>query len=245
MNKFRHGFARYTQAILDGTARFLDSEGLRHPTSEMVTICANHLFNLPGPRSISSGNASLSEIYYGFTEISESYDRLKDFIVYIKRFPYSGTRVSPFRHLGYTISNYYDETYILQQRLLTYLERIRKHVLRRPAETAVSQYFEKLKQVVLKLMRGVVQLRGSHVHKSRFSDDDLRRLQTLELLIRHGKMRHFSSFYRFELDRTRTKWSETTQRNNGKAIELLDVYFGFLYPFVFGPRLSLFGSSWN
>jgi len=240
------GFQKYMTAITNEARRFTNEIAAELRSGTGSTVWASYLFNLPGPRvlrrKVSPPEELFRVLFYGFSEISEAYERLQDFEVYIRRFPYQRSRVSNPRHLSHTIDTYLNEVYVLQQRLLSYGRRVRRYAEKRIAKAEVGRVADALERMVLATFEGIVQTRGASVHQTRHKDDDVSRLGTLDLLVNHGRASDLQGFYAVESARIRRKWQSTVHNNNREIKRLLNVYFSALHPYVFGPKVRLVGN---
>jgi len=95
---------------------------------ELVEVIRNHLFKRKGPtvllEKLSIQEQAFQKVFYGYIEIAHSLDSLQNVEIYIRRFPYSGTTVKKVRYLQFIIEAYLHEIYILNVRLISYLNSI-------------------------------------------------------------------------------------------------------------------------
>ncbi len=154
--------------MVDEAVRVAKAVSSELQTRAGMEVWRNYLFDLPGPRvlprSLSASEELFRTIFYGFTEIAEAHERLMDFEVYVRQFPYRRSRISGPRHLSYNIEGYLNEVYILQQRLLGYLRRIRRYAERRALQAEAGKVFETIERLVVKAFEGIIKTQGVHVH---------------------------------------------------------------------------------
>ncbi len=179
-------------------------------------------------------------LFSGFMEITGSYERLEDIEVYIGRFPFSNTRISKLRHLQYHIENYFSEVYVLKNRLITYLDCIKKAYKSDPRCLKVRAETKRLRLIIEKTLENLVNIRGDHVHLSRYEDPDLDRLSLFEVLS-HGAQDEgpdmaLKALHEWNYKDTRRKWKRTISKNNLATRKLLDVYFSGLHQFLFDGK---------
>lgn len=126
----------------------------------------------------------LTRIFREFSEVFNTLEALRDTQVYLSRFPFGRTRVTKGRYLAHQISIYFQEIYILRVRLVRLARTVKDGLSaagrRQHADEKIGPLFKLIKQGFGRLE----ETRGSHVHNRRFSDDDLSRLQTIDLLAR-------------------------------------------------------------
>jgi hypothetical protein len=91
----------------------------------------NTLFDTGGPTVIGQkpSNKMLfsGKIFQGFFEIQSSVSTLDDIEIYISTFPYRNKPITRPRHLRYHLENYFNEIYLLKERLKAYLAKIGKY----------------------------------------------------------------------------------------------------------------------
>jgi hypothetical protein len=205
----------------------------------------HHLADLEGPRQagweLTKRETFIALLFRGFSEIATSYERLRDIEIYIRRFPYRDTGVSRVRHLQYHVENYLNEVYILKERVRVYLDNINKWYRRSEHYRKVQPELELLRTFISEPLENLVNLRGEHVHARRFSDDQLDRLTTLELLASSAAQNFqspaehnfWSSFLQEEYKSIRKKWTERIKSNNDATEKLLDAFFELLHRTIF------------
>jgi hypothetical protein len=214
---------------------------VRPPEEEMKDIeeaAHNYLFK-EGPQRVRSKSLTprelfTSRLFWGFTEIHDSLEMLDDIFFLIGRFPYSNTRISKERHLQIVVEAHYGEIYILQERLRHYLTVLERQYKTDPRHLDISKRCKHLRSMVLDLFKGVLQVRNSHVHQMRFSDEGLDRLKTLGLLANNSE--HSSAYkiyYRSQYAKTRKKWRERIKTNNDEIHKTIDVISNFLHTIIF------------
>ncbi len=206
-----------------------------------LKVIKNRLFNLPDEKSGDVKHTRDQQMFYrvwwSFIEIHATYQALLDHEIYMARFPFRKTRLTPPRHLRHVIESYLNEIYILYERInafLTILERLYRADARGKAIAAESHA---LRESAGKALKTFVNVRGGHIHKARFHNDDLLRLDALDSLLRERASddvsRSLKPYYATESRRIRTFWKQHLSRNNTNAKELLDTIFSKLQPHVF------------
>lgn len=206
----------------------------------------NELFDLEGKRvvdrDLSQRELFFREVFYRFIEIHASYIALKDIEVYIGRFPYSKDNISKVRNLHYSISNYMNEMYILKERLSAYLKKIGRLYRKDRRHQKILKSTRGIFKMVSNTLSGITRTRGIHVHQLRYTDKDLDRLNTLELLVQTDSIdffEQFPDFYEFEYRNVRRKWKKVVKQNNETLRELFNTYFGALLKILFDKKGNL------
>jgi len=154
------GFEKYRAAMSEEAVHFAKriSDELRTPAG--MEVWGNYLFDLPGSRVLSRKISPQEEVFrflfYGFSEIAETYEHLQDFEVYLRRFPYQRSRISISRHLSHTIEAYLNEVYVFQQRLLSYVRRVRRYAEKRTAKAEVGRILDTIERMVLTTFEEII-----------------------------------------------------------------------------------------
>ena len=205
-----NGLKEYTRAMLDLTSARIEML-LAANRKELEKVYANHLFKLPGAHRLnphlSRDENLFSKLFHGFSEIFASNEALKD----LASLPITGTKLPPVQYIRMNIECYLTEVYILQQRLLSYVSVIEK-VTRSGTAPEVYKHVRRiaphLKKSVYKAFERICGVRGSHIHETRYDDQDLSRVSSLELLVNSGHMKELQLFYRRECKELRKKWAK-------------------------------------
>lgn len=229
------GSKKFINAIMEETEPIIKE---LTKNKQYLEVIKNVLFDNPGPRYMgltpSPREEALRKILSGFTEIDASFKVLNDIPFYIKHFPPKSTNISKARFLNYHVANYFNEIYILRERLVTYQKVITRMYKkdRRLAET------EKQVQSLGILVSGfdnLVTTRSKHVHEKRYDDDDFTRLIFFETTADEDSplTSILSKLYPLALKESRKKWVKTFSENNDSIKNILDIYFEILYVIVF------------
>jgi len=200
----------------------------------------NELFDLEGKRvvdrALSKRELFFREVFYRFIEIHASYIVLKNIEVYIGRFPYNKTDISKARCLSYHFTNYISEIYILRERLNAYLTKIGRLYKEDRRHHTVLEVTRPMFKIIRDTFSEIVKTRGIHVHQLRYTDKDLDRLNTLELLVRNDGVdfiEQLPDYYELEYKNIRRKWKKIVKQNNEVFRELFNIYFGALLKILF------------
>ncbi len=233
-NEFHNALARELQFVFTPVTK-------SHQTELGQTIL-NSLLDDPGPRRLQR-RATEKELFYrrlfeGFSEIHSSLESMKNTEVYLRRFPFRGTRITLPGYLKYHVENYFNEVYILEQRVLSYLTKIGREYRRDSRHAEVLAATRPLFRLVDQSLKGIVNTRGRHVHERRYTDKDLDRLELMNLLTSNQSgIEEFSEvlvpFYRSEYRRIRSAWRSRVKKNNEVLVELLDMCAEKLLPVLF------------
>lgn len=180
----------------------------------------------------------LADIFWGAAEIWESLDVLADIETYLSRAPRKELGIPKSRHLAYHIGNYLQETYLLRERVNVYCDTLKKKYRKSPAHD--PQGIEAARSRLNAALKGLVEVRGTHVHQQRFTDPELHELAGLEILL-HGELEE--RLRRFAIERSqriyrqmRDRWRDRIKENNALKKMALDSFFDSLQAFLFDDR---------
>jgi hypothetical protein len=200
----------------------------------------NDLLDLKGKkvidRKLSKKEIFLRELVHGYVEICDSYKSLKDIQIYIGRFPYRKAGISRVGYLHYHIANYMNEVYILGGRLKDYMKKIGKLYRRDIRHQKILKLTKPIFKLVYNTLSGITKTRGAHVHESRYKDEDLKRLNLLELLTQNDGVdfiEQLPDYYNLEYKKIRRKWKKIIKQNNEELRKLFSIYFDVLLMILF------------
>lgn len=241
---FENGFANFRMAFVNAAIPVLDEMRTTN-ADEYGEVFANILFDREGARSLkrplSLREQLFMKLWHGFIEINNSFEALNDVPLYIRHFPSNATQISKLRYLHYHIINYVNEVYILTERLAAYTTVVSRAYQNSPSLKQMKIQLERAKKLP-EVFDSFVRVRGAHVHVARYDDDDLDRLQLLELLsnVPDNKEPGLSRLlYQRAIRTTRKKWLEIMAKNNQLIKVILDIYFNVLHQIIFNDKNEL------
>lgn len=239
------GFEKFQLAMIEAATTVL-RPSVTKPTKEFADTFYNQLFDLPGPREVSTVPTP-RELYFGkvfkaFTEILSSVESLDDIEFYVGRFPFARTRISRDRYLQFHVEAYFAELYVLQQRLQAYVVLLQRQFRKDKRFDAIRDRCKHLPSLASRALENQLRLRHGHIHESRLSDSGIERLKAIGLLMQSQdeRMSNFMrTYYRMEHGRVRAKLKKTVGENNKYVRRILNVFFGHFFPVVFESDGSL------
>ena len=236
------GFEKFRKAVLEAANQHYKPLMDAH-RDELGETIKNHLFELEGPRQINrqlnARDQYFGKMFQGFLEIQTSLETLEDIHFYIRRFPFTGTRIAPERYLQFHVETHFTEIYVLRERLDTYVTLFQRQFRKDPHLTDVQARCDALAKAIENALHGVVLARGQHVHKVRFSDDGIDRLASIALLTKgpdDDLTILMKDYYRRQRREVKKTWSGRTKANLKAIKELLDVFFEALFPIAFDAQ---------
>jgi hypothetical protein len=194
----------------------------------------------PQHRSFTAEDRYKWLLFNGFTEISTSFDTLRDIETLVSSVTSRSSKIARARLLKYHVHNYLNENYILKLRLERYPVTLLRASRRWPKDRHMIVPIQK---AVSGSFANIVATRGRHVHDIRFSDDDLDRLSMLEHISDEDTSElaeAMTQLFKADFVVCRGRWLDRIRSNNNGIEEFLGLYFTKLYPFFFDKSGKLF-----
>jgi len=189
-------------------------------SSYMKPIIENHQ---KGTLTEPSKHKPFNTIFYGFTEITNTFDALRLSETLISVAPPRSSRISHDEYIKYLINTYLQDVYILKERLNSYATRLKRLHAKSGRGDLAEQHIDPLFEIIKSGLDGLVNTRGSHVHANRYSDDDLDNLSQMALISKFDPK--FEAHYKFSYKKAKNIWSSRMKSNNDVAEKILDYYF--------------------
>lgn len=236
----KNGFEKFRLALMTAASANVKTTILGNPGLSKIFLenFKNLITDEPGEkyfqRELSLKDQQFQKLYFGFSEISNSYEVLIDTPNYVKTYPSKQIQISKTRFLRYHASNYLNEIYILKMRLESYITVITR-MYKKSIDISVVRKANETIDILLTGLDGIVNLRGKHVHHSRFEDEDLMRLGYYELFTKTDAP-HFKKIYEYALKLYKEKWITIFNKNNKTIKKILNIYFFTLYRIIFGEN---------
>jgi hypothetical protein len=181
----------------------------------------------------------LAEISMGAFEIFNTYEAILDAEIYIRKFPYSRTRISKSRYLKSIITSHLQNIFILRERMVRYLKVLRKRYGKKSTADGklILEITKILEDYTKDSFSHLKSIRNMHVHVEEFYDAELEQLSLLESFIINNptisSLDEFNEYYDFEFSNIRKKKIEEIKKINADTEEALDMFFGLIYSIVF------------
>jgi len=148
---------------------------------KMIAVLSGELMTpLTATENLSDENRVLLWLNIRFGEIYDSVEYLRDALVYIKSFPYEGTRITKVRYFRYVVENFLREIYTLDQRLKKFAQRVAEEYERIPKKHFRQSEAYKAYNEAHKKFEKQTADRHILVHDSRDFDTQLYNLTQLE-----------------------------------------------------------------
>ena len=178
--------------------------------------------NLAAPENdeqISQDNTMKYRVATCFLELEQTFLRIRNFDVYLRRYPFAGTPITRVDHLRIGVEAYLNEIYILRCRIKNLLNALQDAL---SGGTKIERLWRAFREVDSSL-KSILKARHRNVHHKRFDDEDLSMLTLFEILSVDNERfrRQFDLIYK----PTRYRWIKIVRRN----AEHLTVVLEFVY----------------
>ena len=245
MGKYLPNTDKYIQIILDETSYIFKKSISSFTKSEKEDeIFRNIIFNLDGPRQLEITHPPqtlfvANTLFRPMSEILSTMDVIENIVIYMRRFPYDKNKISKLGYLKYHIEGFLNEVYILKERLKLYSYLIKKAYGKEYFASDVRDIMKNLMGYVDSALDDIISVRGKHIHRYRYTDQDLDHLSTLELLSKYEKEtdddRQFWErriFFDNSFKDVRKKKVQLYTKIIGELWKILDKYFGVVLEVV-------------
>jgi uncharacterized membrane-anchored protein YjiN (DUF445 family) len=178
----------------------------------------------------------LRNLFLDFSEIKNTLETLIDYEVYIRRFPYSKTRIVRTRHFKNTVANYLNEIYILKNRLISYLTKIERSIKDTKARGKVHKAFVPYYEFISETFKSIVHVRGEHVHDKRYDTKELNLISMIEYMCTEHDPDvgfHYNDLLNERYNEVKKEWTKYIETNNSLIVKLIDSYCDVLIYVMF------------
>jgi hypothetical protein len=225
----------FLAALLEESSQLISKEKLEASPGLIESINAD-LLGLPQPQKLplktelSSHEKCFQELFYGFGEIAEAYETLNDLMSLVRFTPPKTFNINKVRYLKFLKDAYFNEFYIFQQRIDAYLGKISHLYKTDPVVPNIAKTVAALRKAINSCTNNFIGMRSSHVHKQRYTatDEDMRRLNLLQILAEHSEMKRkmrvlYSLAFRDAQRHTKQKFREWNSAARAIIVGTFDV----------------------
>ena len=175
-------------------------------------------------------DSAFTAVYYGFTEIVNTFEALNLSELLLSLAPPRSRRIVKDEYLKYLVSAYLQDVYILKERLNSYATKVSRLYVRDKEAKAIMASLVPSFTTIAASFDGISSTRGAHVHAQRYSDKELDMLAQISLVNRLSKKSEFDLHEGYKL--VRAKWHSTVKSNNLITRQILDHYCDSLFEVV-------------
>ncbi len=191
------------------------------------------------PKALRRDEVVFQKLFYGFVEIAEAFDMLRDAEVYIRSLPRKRL-IPPHRFMRYHITNFYNNAYVLSQRLQRYASIIERSYRNASHVTGIQDIVLESQQIATSGMKPITVARGAYIHQNHFTDDHFERLSVTDLLTARGEtetddqfVQSMSLLHEVSIKKARREWLNKIVSQNNYMSNLLDAYFHLIHRIIF------------
>ena len=254
MSDKMQNYKTYIDIIFKETNKDIDWSD-KGKMDELGKVIYNYIFEINGPKKISKKPSDKSiflwnVLFRPLGEIIESFETIKNISLFINSFPYKTSKISKVKFLQYHIANYLNELYILQNRLKLYLTKIQRGYRKSNNHTIIKTMCKPLSENVNSIFKVKFDARGIHVHEKRYSDRELDRISSLELLtLGSDNNKERSDFIQLyfitEYKKVRRKWTIRLKKDIKYLESILETYFEVLLTLITDKGAISYPSNQN
>jgi hypothetical protein len=164
------------------------------------------------------------ELFDAFSELCQAYENVL-LVAELARLRFQkNSRITRLQYLTFVVESSLNEFYIFTERLEIFLTRIQRKYKKDPKFASLQVFIPKALDIVKKSLQPTLRVRGAHVHERRFSssDEKIKRVGTLELLVVSGGMKHFRPIYRKAMSEAYRHIIQQTKIHAGNAKAVSD-----------------------
>ncbi len=179
-------------------------------------------------------------LFDGYTEIVNVINTLELIEKFIDAEPPKIDGINYANYLNYHIHSYFQEMYILKERLKTYATQINRKY-KNISEPLLIEYIEKMITETIDSLSNITGdkgVRNLHVHKKKFTDQELNVLGSTSLLV-DTKHTEFEVLLDSAYNHNKNKWKETILKNNEITKILIEQYFGDLLKVITKDNITV------
>jgi len=174
-------------------------------------------------------------IFNGFSEISNSLNKLNLIETFVNIEPPSHENINYSNYLTYHVHNYLQEMFILRERLKTYSNNIKKRYSKVLDKGNLENIVTLLMQIITDFFGAITRegakgIRNSHVHIKEFKDVELNWLSSTTFLSTFDA--EFKIQSKIAYESAKNKWYKVIKDNNLEVVKLLDIYFDTIYQII-------------
>ena len=225
MNNITESFDKYKENLFSvGRKKLLNISKSKEDNKKFEETIINDIFFPEESEKVNRAYLShdffYSFLFHGFNEIIITFERLQDLETYISHFPKTKNSLAKINYLRFLIENHLNEIYILKERLIKYFKKIKDFYKGDCRCTSVKNKCQQLINGIEDSFKNIKDHRHSHTHKFRYSDKNIKRLETLSLheeYLNELKKRlptHIIPNFKTEYRKLRNKWKKKFKKNN-------------------------------
>lgn len=176
------------------------------------------------------GKDDFEVIFRGFMEITDTYEALEFSAKLLSVASPRSKKIAKEKYIRFVVNTYLQDVYILKERLNAYATKIKRMHDRMGRSGLTEAHIQPLFTPVKEQLQGLVDVRGAHVHQTRFSDERLSEASSFELLVQFDSK--FEFYYERTVTQAKREWRKRIESNNKATKKILNEYFGGLLQVV-------------
>jgi hypothetical protein len=183
-------------------------------------------------RPLRREEAYIQRLYKAATEVLESFAALRHAEIYLSRFPFAEDGVRSSAYIRYHLGSFMNELYILQERMDAFCTRMGREFRKDKRVRNLDDRIAYSRAETMRLFSPATEMRGGHVHKERYDDEELSQLAIWEMLA-EVEPEQFVTPRDKCVEAVRLSNFEFVQRVNAGISDRLDQFFAYFEGLVF------------
>lgn len=229
IKQYSGGFEKFEKIFLDSIKRNIGIDKIANQFNSSIVAGLEH--DRTGP-NLSKREEFLWTFFREFSEITKAFECLNDIQNYCKYLTVKEKKnVSNERLLRLFIESYYQEVYILKERLIKFTKFIGRKYFKSSVDKEERAKLKLISVSIEETFKNITLIRGRHVHEFKWDDDEFNQIfltKFLSEIVEQKDSQTFNSFYKVFLKVQRKKWINYMRENNKTIKEYLDFFFTLL-----------------
>ena len=180
----------------------------------------------PKKRNMSELEAHKSRIAHSLLDLLDSYFKLFNFEIYLRRFPFGNTSIARHDYLEHCIEGYLHGVYVFEERHKRFVNSVSAYNRQQHGKSAQDLGLDKVIKATKRALKGLTRVRGQHVHEFRYCDERVSRLVMIHLLSNSSELGKLApvlkGMYNQVFSETRRHWVDLARTNNSSVKVLLE-----------------------
>lgn len=236
---------RFLNAFIAESSNYVDTADEK-VASNLTLSLAETIYRpegaLPGPRgNLTARETFFRQLFFDFGEVFSAYQTLVDFRAFSIAKPSRRSPLSAARLITFWREAYFNELYIFLCRLEVYAKRVARPYRHDSRINKVPLFVRHIQSLIDSRFGDLKTMRSTHVHTRRYehTDAELKRIQLLETLAVHGKMKEMKGLYSTAVRRGRRQNRENFRRISLEAKDVLKGVFDSFERFMLSSANEL------
>jgi len=201
--------------------------------------------NLRTPLKLNPQDRLQVDIFFAYKEILQSFRALKDSEFYLgcyKKYPgFKRHGIPHSQYVSYHVEKWLSECYVLHERLVRAFKRLQRQL---KYNSSLVSLLDKNIFTFKTSLKSIIEIRGKHTHEVRFSDPEIERMESIELMSKKIRKKIWKAYVQDLLyEDASHAWQSRIRKNNKAINSVLDSIFHDIAKIIFQPDGKLIGEG--